>query len=66
VDLRLALPELGRQPTLNLQMIEMQLDFGDAPGKIAADIVHTHVESDYGEAFAFRFDHHNYLLFSVD
>ncbi|MGA3263745.1 MAG: hypothetical protein ABSC47_06840 [Terracidiphilus sp.] len=47
-------------------MIEMQLDFGDAPGKIAADIVHTHVESDYGEAFAFRFDHHNYLLFSVD
>ena len=33
-------------------MIEVQFDFGDAPGKIAADIVHTYVESDHSEAFA--------------
>jgi hypothetical protein len=44
-------------------MIQVQLDFGDAPGKIAADIVYADMESDYGEAFALRFDHHNHLLF---
>jgi hypothetical protein len=38
VDLRLVLPKVRPQPTLNLEMIQMQLDDRDMPGEITPDI----------------------------
>jgi hypothetical protein len=43
-------------------MIQLQLDHGNALGKIAPDIVHTHVQPDRFKASALRFDHHIDLL----
>jgi hypothetical protein len=47
VYLRLALPEIGTQPALYLQMIQLQFDDGNVLGKITPDIVHTDVQADY-------------------
>lgn len=63
VDLRLILPEIGRQAALDPQMIQVQLDGGGVPGEVAPDIVHAYVKSDDSEAFFLRFDHHGFLLF---
>ena len=43
MDLWLSLPEIGCQATLNLQMIQLQLDLRDMFWEIATDIVSTHV-----------------------
>lgn len=66
MNLRLSLPELGRQATLNLQMIEVQFDDGDVPGEVAADVVHADVKPDHCQAFALRSDYHAFLLFKKD
>jgi hypothetical protein len=41
VDLRLALPEIWRQPTLDPEMIQLQFDRGDILGEISPYIVCT-------------------------
>jgi hypothetical protein len=38
VNLRLVLPKVWLQPTLNLEMIQMQLDDRNVPGEISPDI----------------------------
>jgi hypothetical protein len=43
----------------------MQLDDGDAPGKITADIVDAYVQASHCEAFALRSDHHTQLLWGL-
>jgi hypothetical protein len=65
VDIRRALPKIGRQSTLNPQMIQLQLDDLNAFRKIATDIVYADVQSDHSQALVPRFDDHRYLLFSV-
>lgn len=63
--LRPSMPEIGRQFALNQKMIEVQLDDGDAPGEVTADIVWAYVQTGHGETSALRSDHHAYLLFRV-
>jgi hypothetical protein len=65
VNLRLVLPEIGRQPTLNLQMIQLQLDDLNALGKISPDIGNANVQSSQATALGMCFDHHTHLLFNV-
>jgi hypothetical protein len=57
-DFRLALPEIWRQPALNSEMIQLQFDRGDFPGKIPADIVRADEQSRESPAFTLSFDYH--------
>jgi len=63
VDLRMAVPEAGVEAALNLQVVQLQLNDGDAFGKIAADIVHADMEASDFVAFALCFDDHRCLQF---
>jgi len=65
VNLRLVLPKVRRQPTLNLEMIQLQLDNRNIPWKITPDIGDTDVQSRKAAALALCFDHHNCLPFNV-
>lgn len=65
-DLRLALPEIGFQVALNLEMIQLQLDAGNALGKIAPDIAYAHMQAGDAKSFALCFHDHSHLIFNAD
>src|SRR5258708_4518189 len=58
VDLRLTLPEIWRQPTLDPEMIQLQLDRGDILGEISPYIVCTDEQSGEPPTLTWRFDDH--------
>ena len=62
-NLRPTVPEIRRQAALDQQMIEVQLNDGDALGEITANIVRAYVQTGYREASALRSNRHAYLLF---
>ncbi len=64
VNLRLAPPEPGVQATLNLEMIQLQLDDGNIPGEIPPNVRRAHVEPSQTATLALCFDHHTHLLFN--
>jgi hypothetical protein len=64
-NLRLALPEIGLQPALNLEMIQLQLDARNVFWEIAPDIVHAHMQSGDSASLALCLDDHTYLLFNA-
>jgi hypothetical protein len=64
VNLRLPLPEIRAQSTLNLQMIQLQLDDSNGLGEIAPDIGSPNVETSDTTALGMRFDYHIHLLFN--
>jgi hypothetical protein len=61
VNLRLALPEIGLQTALNLQMTQLQLDARYVLRKIAPDIIRAYVKSGNSASLALCLDHHTYL-----
>ena len=65
VNLGLVLPKIRPQPTLNLEMIQMQLDDLKVPGKITPDIGSADVQPCHTTAFALCLDHHICLPFNV-
>jgi hypothetical protein len=65
VNLRLALPKVRLQPTLNLKVIQVQLNNHNMPGKITPDIGSSHMQPSQATAFALCFDHHMCLLFNA-
>jgi hypothetical protein len=65
VDLRFSLPETGCQPTLNLQMIQLQLDDSNVFWEITPDIVCSYVQPGNSEALTTCFDYHTYLLLII-
>jgi len=60
-DLRLTLPEIRFQATLNLEMVQLQFDARNLLGKIAPDIVDAHMKSGDAATLALCLDHHRYL-----
>jgi hypothetical protein len=62
-DLRLALPKIGIQAALNLEMIQQQLDAQNVFGKIPPDIADTYMQPGDAESFALCFDDHTCLPF---
>jgi len=62
VNLRLALPEIGREAALNLQMTKLQLDDWNTVGKIAPDVISADMETRNSDSLALCLDHHRYLL----
>jgi hypothetical protein len=54
----LILPEIGRQITLDLQMIQLQFDKRNASRKIALNVTAAHVQAGNSAAFALCFDYH--------
>lgn len=64
VDLRLILPEIGTQPALNLQMIQLQFDDCDASGEVSPDIRGSNMQSGNAKADGMCSDYHpGYLPF---
>jgi hypothetical protein len=59
VYLRLPAPEIGRQPALNSQMIELKLDRGNVAPKITAGIGCAYMKSCNLAADALSFHNHN-------
>jgi hypothetical protein len=66
VNLRLALPKVRRQPALNLEMIQKQLDDRNAAGKITADIGNANMQSGHPVTLGMSFDYHRNLLPTAD
>ena len=62
VDLGLAVPEIGSQSALNIEVIELQLYDRDVFGKIATNVRRAHEESGKTPAFAVCFYNHIHLL----
>jgi hypothetical protein len=60
-DLRLALPEIGLQTALNLEMIQLQFDARNVFWEIAPDIVRADMKSGDSTPLALCLDHHTYL-----
>ncbi|MDR3775513.1 MAG: hypothetical protein P4K97_01355 [Terracidiphilus sp.] len=58
VDLGLALPEIRSEAALDLQMIQLQLNHRNAPGKVTADVADADVEPGDNTALAMGFDYH--------
>jgi len=54
----LILPEIRRKIALDLQMIQLQLNEGDASRKIALNVTAAHVQAGNSAAFALCFDYH--------
>ena len=65
MNLRLVLPKVRLQPTLNLEMIQLQLDDCNVLGEVTPDVGNANVQSSHTTARALCFDHHRYLLFDV-
>ena len=65
MNLRLVLPKVRRQPTLNLEMIQLQLDDRNMLREVTPDIGNTDVQPREAAALALSFDHHNCLPFNV-
>jgi hypothetical protein len=66
VDFRLALPKVRGQPTLNLEMIQKQLDYRNVAGKITADIGNANMQSGHPVTLGMCFDDHRNLLPAAD
>ncbi len=62
VNLRLTPPEIRVQSTLNLQMVELQLDYVNMLGEIATDIGHPDQQTGDTSALGMCFDDHDDLL----
>lgn len=65
MNLGLILPKVRLQPTLDLKMIQLQLDDRHVPWEISPDIGDANVQSCKDAAIALCFDHHNCLPFNV-
>ena len=63
-NFRLSPPEIRVQPTLNLQMIQLQFDNGDGLLKITPNVGNPDVETGDAATLGVCFDHHTYLLFN--
>lgn len=63
-NLRLSLPEVRVQPTLDLQMIQLQFNDSDGLREIAPDVGNPDVETGDAATLGVCFDHHTYLLFN--
>jgi hypothetical protein len=66
VNFRLPLPEIRLQTTLNLQMIELELDDRNVLGKIAPYVGFTNVQSCDAMSLGMSFHYHTYLLSNAD
>ena len=66
MNFRLSLPEIRLQPTLNLQMIELELDDRNVLGKKAPYVGYTNMQSCDAMTFGMSFHHHTYLLSNAD
>jgi hypothetical protein len=66
VNLRLVLPKVRLQPTLNLEMIQKQLNDGNLAWEITADIGNANVQSSQPVALGMCFDYHRNLLPTAD
>ena len=64
-NLRLVLPKARPQPTLDLEMIQLQLYDRNLSWKVTPDIGDADVQSGQTAALALCFDHHNCLPFNV-
>jgi hypothetical protein len=64
-DFRLALPEVGIQSALDIDMIELQLDGGGVFLKVAPHVGFANVKPGNSAAFGVSFDNHRHLLFNV-
>jgi len=62
VNLRLVLPKVRSQPTLNLEMVQMQLDDRDVAWEITANIGNANVQSSQPVALGMCLDYHRNLL----
>jgi hypothetical protein len=59
VNVRVAIPKVRSQRALDTQVIEVQLDLGDVPGKMALHIACAHVESGDAPGLSLCFHNHN-------
>jgi hypothetical protein len=57
-DLRLILPEIGRQIALDLQMIQLQLNKRNTSRKIPLNVAAAHVQSGNSTTLTLCFDYH--------
>lgn len=57
-DLGLSLPEIGREPALDPEVIQLQFNGGDILGKIPPDIICTDEQSRESPSFTLCFDYH--------
>jgi hypothetical protein len=64
-DLRFATPEIGLQATLNLEMIQLQLDARYVFGEISPDVASAHMQSGDAKSLALCLDDHTHLLFNA-
>jgi hypothetical protein len=62
VNLRLVPPKVRRQPTLNLEMVQMQLDHRNMVWEITADIGNANVQSSQPVTPGMCLDNHRNLL----
>jgi hypothetical protein len=62
VNLRLVPPKVRLQPTLNLEMVQMQLDDRNVAWEITADIGYANVQSSQPVTPGMCFDNHRNLL----
>jgi hypothetical protein len=58
VDFRVAVPKVGRQRALDLQMVKMQFDLGGMPGKMALHVARAHMKPGYAPGLSLRLDNH--------
>src|ERR1700759_777805 len=58
MDLRFSMPELRRQPALNLKVIQLQLDYASGLRKVSAHIPHADIKSGHSAAIELCLDHH--------
>ena len=65
VNLRLTVPEAGFEAAVNLQMIKLQLDYRDVPGKISARVGDANVQSGDTDTPGLCFDYHAGLPFEL-
>jgi hypothetical protein len=65
VNLRLTAPEAGLQTTVNLEMIELQLDHRNVLGKIATHVGDANVQSGDTATPGLCFDNHAGLPFEL-
>lgn len=61
----MALPKVGCEIALNMQMVQVQLDDRNTFRKIAPDVIDSNVQSGNSAALALRCNHHRYLPFNA-
>jgi len=65
VNFRLVPPEIGRQATLDPQMIQLQFNDRDAFGEVTPHVGDSNVQPRHSQARAMCFDYHTHLLFNL-